>query len=545
MKEKRGDMNHNQEKIIRELKENSRGFTVSELSKKLGVSRQTVTNCFAFLEGAEKVKTRQTGMARIYFWTKRGERKMKKTFLISISMLVSILTINIISVISTSDVLVWQGQYYTGAAFNTGTYEFNFTIYDALTGGNICYSNTTALTTGSFGEWKTEQSGVGSACSNVSKDYYLNINIDGIDQTPRRRLVVWNFLRKDVDEITSGTFQANTQVVAPVIQANTQLIAPIVNATQLMANEITISSNANIFGVLRGHSPLKIGDSIQFIDMNDSNLFSVYTAGQNITGSNVSSQYYGVIIHQIDSHTNPSGIEECWWDREDQEMRMCMDRTSIEIWNNLSVRKNVNITGNASAETGFFSYLGSLVNRITKLWVVDINATGNIETSENVSAKYFIGNGSLLTNLPAVSLAPVYLGSDLNATSATYATIFNITLTPGKMNIVQAYLAQSSPTNGVAIQNRVIVSESGPVGYCNFVTQTGGADAVDTIAVGTSSADTGETTMSLDTNVPFMNTVTCTVIADANQKNLIIQFDSETATNVTTYAGSYYTNAVN
>ncbi len=69
-------MNHYQEKIVKELKGNFRGFTVSELSKKLGVSRQTVTNCFAFLEGAEKVKTRQTGMAKIYFWIKgRGEGK--------------------------------------------------------------------------------------------------------------------------------------------------------------------------------------------------------------------------------------------------------------------------------------------------------------------------------------------------------------------------------------------------------------------------------------------------------------------------------------
>lgn len=71
MKKKRRDVNHNREKIIKELKENLRGFTVSEFSKKLGVSRQTVTNCFALLEGAEKVKTRKPGMAKIYFWIKK------------------------------------------------------------------------------------------------------------------------------------------------------------------------------------------------------------------------------------------------------------------------------------------------------------------------------------------------------------------------------------------------------------------------------------------------------------------------------------------
>jgi hypothetical protein len=382
--------------------------------------------------------------------------------------------------------------------------------------------------------------------------------------------------------LVSASLQTNAPIIAPMITV------PIINVTQLVASEITVSNTANLLGVLRGHSPLKIVDSIQYVDKDDTNLFSTYTAGENITGSNVSDQYYGVIIHQIETHTNPSGIEECWWDREDQEMRMCMDKRSIDMWNNLVVNKNIDITGNASAETGLFSYLGSSASRITRLWIVDIDATGNIETSQNVSAEYFKGDGSLLTNLPAggeidpmwsanftnmqtdcpstnyaygvngngtlkcrqdqagSGLTPVYLGSDLNATSAGYTTIFTIALTPSKMNIVQAYLAQSSPTNGVAIRNRAIINASGPIGNCNFVTQTGaGAHGVGNIAVSTNSADTGENTMTLGTNVPFINTVTCTVLADANQKDLIIQFNSETAANVTTYAGSYYTTAVN
>jgi len=196
------------------------------------------------------------------------------------------------SVVSASDVLVWQGQYYTGTTFNTGTYDFIFTVYDAATGGNSCYTNTTTLTTGSFGEWKTEQTGVNSACNNVSNDYYLNININGADQTPRRRLVIWNSLRKDVDELTTGKLQTISQVVAPVIQADAQIVAPIVNATQVMAMNLTTTA-------------------------------------------------------------------------------------------------------------GFFNYLGSLTDRITKLWVVDINASGNVNVSGNITASYFIGDGSLLTNLPA------------------------------------------------------------------------------------------------------------------------------------------------
>ena len=61
-------MDKNRTVIIEELKKNLNGFTISELAKKLSLSRQTIANCFAFLEGAEKVKIRKAGMAKIYFW---------------------------------------------------------------------------------------------------------------------------------------------------------------------------------------------------------------------------------------------------------------------------------------------------------------------------------------------------------------------------------------------------------------------------------------------------------------------------------------------
>ena len=147
-----------------------------------------------------------------------------------IFLIIGISLILIIKIISAGDILVWQGQYYTGTTFNTGTYEFNFTVYDAPEGGEACFSNITNLTTGGFGEWKTEQYGVSAACNNASKDYYLNINIKGVDQTPRRKLAIWDFLRKNVNETTTGTIQSGTQVVAPVVNAFAQVIAPIIQA---------------------------------------------------------------------------------------------------------------------------------------------------------------------------------------------------------------------------------------------------------------------------------------------------------------------------
>ncbi|MBU1974098.1 MAG: hypothetical protein KKH52_01765 [Nanoarchaeota archaeon] len=54
--------------VEKELKKNQAGYTVSELSTKLKVSRHTISNIFAFLEGAKKISIRQAGMAKIYYW---------------------------------------------------------------------------------------------------------------------------------------------------------------------------------------------------------------------------------------------------------------------------------------------------------------------------------------------------------------------------------------------------------------------------------------------------------------------------------------------
>lgn len=53
--------------VIKELKGRGEGFTVSELALKLKVSRHTISNIFAFLEGAKRVSIRKVGMAKIYY----------------------------------------------------------------------------------------------------------------------------------------------------------------------------------------------------------------------------------------------------------------------------------------------------------------------------------------------------------------------------------------------------------------------------------------------------------------------------------------------
>jgi len=92
-----------------------------------------------------------------------------------------------------SDISIWSGQYYENT-FKQGTYTFSFTVYDDFTNGNICYTNTTNLTTDNLGRWRTIQYNVSSSCNMVLESYFLEIKIDGIIQGIRRKLMLNNYL---------------------------------------------------------------------------------------------------------------------------------------------------------------------------------------------------------------------------------------------------------------------------------------------------------------------------------------------------------------
>jgi len=289
------------------------------------------------------------------------------------SLIIALVLIGLVPSVLASDVLVWQGQYYTGTTFNTGTYEFNFTVYDALIGGGACYSNTTTLTTGSFGEWKTEQNGVNSACNNVSKDYYLNININSVDQTPRRRLVVWSSLRKDVDEVSTG--------------------------------------NLVLHGVLQGLSPLKLQNEINFIKSDGTITSALYNAPRELT-STLPSIFADSLIHDIIQETNDYGMQECFWDENTQTMQMCISGTYLS-GRATTISRSLQIVGNTTnkpvnenftlCEGNNYVDCETDITGADLLVEDDIEAIGSIFSQENVTAQYFIGDGSQLTGISSSS----------------------------------------------------------------------------------------------------------------------------------------------
>src|SRR3989339_385087 len=128
--------------------------------------------------------------------------------------LILIFGILLVNFVVAKDVLVFQGQYFIEAKFQVGTYDFEFNVYDDETSGNLIYSDKENITLGNWGQWKVELVGLSEAANDVSKDYFMEIIIDGVPQLPRKRITQFNFLRKDVDEITQGRISAGSFIIS-------------------------------------------------------------------------------------------------------------------------------------------------------------------------------------------------------------------------------------------------------------------------------------------------------------------------------------------
>ncbi len=66
-------MKTKKELVAELLKKNSDGLTIIEISKKLKISRNTVAVALAELKGAEQIRIRPIGKAKLNYW--KGYKK--------------------------------------------------------------------------------------------------------------------------------------------------------------------------------------------------------------------------------------------------------------------------------------------------------------------------------------------------------------------------------------------------------------------------------------------------------------------------------------
>jgi len=66
-------MKTKKELVIEILKKNSDGLTIIEISRELKISRNTVAVALAELKGAEQIRIRPIGKAKLHYWKGGGK----------------------------------------------------------------------------------------------------------------------------------------------------------------------------------------------------------------------------------------------------------------------------------------------------------------------------------------------------------------------------------------------------------------------------------------------------------------------------------------
>ena len=61
-------MGEKRDSVIKILKSEKFGLTLSEIARKLNISRNTVAVILAELKGAELIRIRPVGMAKLHYW---------------------------------------------------------------------------------------------------------------------------------------------------------------------------------------------------------------------------------------------------------------------------------------------------------------------------------------------------------------------------------------------------------------------------------------------------------------------------------------------
>lgn len=59
------------ELVSKIIKRSWDGMTITDITKRLKISRSTIRTSLAFLEGQNKINYRSIGMAKVYYWENR------------------------------------------------------------------------------------------------------------------------------------------------------------------------------------------------------------------------------------------------------------------------------------------------------------------------------------------------------------------------------------------------------------------------------------------------------------------------------------------
>jgi hypothetical protein len=136
----------------------------------------------------------------------------------------------------------------------------------------------------------------------------------------------------------------------------------------------------------------------------------------------------------------------------------------------------------------------------------------------------------------------IALSADVpHSNTGTYATVFTAALAANTAYMMSVRLNVQTNTAGAAVQVRARSSNAGTTGYAFFTSPTTAtAASLNQIAIGTSPADTGETTVLAAANISYPIMIELAFVTGATPGDIVIEIRPEVAATVTAKKGSYY-----
>ena len=313
--------------------------------------------------------------------------------------LILILGVFLISFVSAGNLSLFPNP---GEASVNIAYIFNFSSTNDCDPSNIILSHSEIVTTNSRGFG------------------YVSIDISGLSSVPLR-------LCEYKDSVLRANHSFSDIIFNTIYARNLNL-----SGDARIGGDINITGNATVNYIF--------GNGSQLTDVcleNGSNCPAGFADTQKGTSGvylyNDSNTIYfneSQLNATIDDRATGLGDNASW-------NQSLADERYVDIGGD-NMTGNLNITGNITTSTGFFSWLGSLASRITKLFVQDIdfngtiNGSGNIIVTENISANLFKG--------------------EFNWTSADNWNIFNgsvLYFNESKLETIYYNATQSSLVTGI------------------------------------------------------------------------------------------------
>ncbi len=178
------------------------------------------------------------------------------------------------------------------------------------------------------------------------------------------------------------------------------------NAT---ADEWVFPTNVKILGFTEGGSPLKLREGVQFFNVAGIKGFSIYHAHGTEEWRNISDIFEHSVVFELDEKDNPYGMDWVMWDKLTQRPPLVInfgaEGRATTFDRSLRIGK-----ANSPVDENFTMCTNLACNSSD---AADLEVEGSIWSGRNISATYFIGDGSQLTGISGGDSTSSALGTHI------------------------------------------------------------------------------------------------------------------------------------